>query len=334
MAPPVEVLVVLVNYRSAALTLRALDSLASERARPELSIRAVVVENASGDEGALQAGIAERFSDFASLVVSPINGGFGAGNNLGVRTAMEAGSRARYIHLLNPDTEARPSALLSLVRFFESHPKAGIAGGSFEQADGSLWNMAFRFPSAASELEAACHLSIVSKLLKRRSVARTMGDQPEQVDWQSGASIMLRREVFETVGGFDEAFFLYFEETDLCVRAKAAGWECWYVPDSRVMHICGASTGVTAHHEQPRRLPRYWFESRRRFFVKHHGYAYAAFVDAATVLGHAIGTVKDFVKREPRVPHLVRDLVSESVLLPANRKPLEPARCYVLPTRG
>lgn len=328
MSQPTEVLVVIVNYRSAALTLRALASLETERKHPELSVRVVVVENASGDEALLRREIADKFADFATLLVSPVNGGFGAGNNFGVRHAMESGSKATLIHLLNPDTEVRPGAILELVRFFATHPKAGIAGGSFEQGDGSTWNMAFRFPSAASELEAGCHLSLVTKLLREHTVARDMGTQPEQVDWQSGASIMVRREVFETVGGFDEAFFLYYEETDLCRRAKAAGWECWHVPASRVMHISGQSTGVTARVAQPRRLPRYWFESRRRYFVKHHGVVYAALADLACVAGHMVGTLKDAVRREPRVPFIIRDHLREFAL--RHRGPIEPARTFVL----
>jgi N-acetylglucosaminyl-diphospho-decaprenol L-rhamnosyltransferase len=331
---PSEVLIVIVNYRSAELTLAALAALAAEREWPELALSAVVVENASGDEARLARGVAERFSDFARLVVSPVNGGFGAGNNLGMRAAHAAGARPRYVHFLNPDTEIKPGAVLALVRFLETHPRAGVASGSFEHQDGTLWPIAFRFPSPAGELEAGCRLGVVSRLLRERSVPRTMGAQPAQIDWCSGASMMLRREVLETVGGFDEAFFLYFEEVDLCLRIKAAGWECWYVPESRVMHVRGQSTGVTVLEAAPRRLPPYWFESRRRYFVKHHGHAYAALADAAFLVGNGMGALKDTLKRAPRTPFLLRDLARQSVLWPRHRGPLEPARCYVLPSRS
>jgi GT2 family glycosyltransferase len=72
--------------------------------------------------------------------------------------------------------------------------------------------------------------------------------------------------VFEQVGLFDEGFFLYFEEVDLALRAARAGWESWYVPAARVVHEAGASTGATGGRELERRMPRYWFESRRRYF--------------------------------------------------------------------
>lgn len=105
------------------------------------------------------------------------------------------------------------------------------------------------------------------------------------MDWASGASLLCRRQVLETVGGFDEGFFLYFEEVDLCRRIGQAGWERWYVPASRVMHLQGAST--------QRRLPRHWFESRSRYFSKHHGRLYARLADVAALLGNAVGVMKD-----------------------------------------
>jgi GT2 family glycosyltransferase len=329
---PLEVLVVIVNYKTADLALRALRSLAGERKNPFLSLQAIVVENASGDEERLARGIRE-FSDFARLVVSPINGGFGAGNNLGVRAAHEAGLRFDYVHFLNPDTEVRPGAVVELARFLRDTPRAGLASGSFEHEDGTAWPIAFRFPSIAGEIEGGCGLRIVSRFLGSRAVARTMGQRPERIDWCSGASMMLRREVLETVGGFDEAFFLYYEEVDLCRRIEAAGYECWYVPSSRVMHVRGQSTGVTALGK-PRRLPGYWFESRRRYYAKHHGYRYAAAVDAAALLANGVGALRDTLKRSPTTPHFLRDLARESAFLARNRKPLDPPRSYVLPARG
>jgi N-acetylglucosaminyl-diphospho-decaprenol L-rhamnosyltransferase len=327
--PPISVAVAIVNYKSAALTLRALESLRTELSHPELSVRAIVVENASGDEQVLAREVPARFSDFASLVLSPVNGGFGAGNNLAVRYAYDLGHPPDYVLCLNPDTEVRPGGVLELVRFMESHPRAGIAGSRFEHADGSEWPIAFRFPGPLSELEAGCVLGVVSRLLSKHAVAREMGPEPDQVDWLPGASMMLRRELLESIGGFDESYFLYFEETDLCMRARAAGFETWHVPQSRVMHIRGQSTGVTALDEKPRRLPRYWFESRRRYYVKNHGLAYAALADLAFLGGGSVGWLKRLVKRQDNTPYMLRDLVRESVVWPHNRAELAPERCYV-----
>lgn len=325
---PISVVVAIVNYRSAELTLRALASLRSELAHPNLSVRAVVVENASGDEDFLTREVAPRFGDFAELVVSKVNGGFGAGNNLAMRWAFERGLAPDYVLCLNPDTEVRPFGVLELVRFMEAHPKAGIAGSRFEHADGSEWPIAFRFPTVLSEVEGGCVLGVVSRLLADHSVAREMGAAPERVDWLPGASMMLRRQMLEDVGGFDESFFLYYEETDLCLRAQARGYETWHVPQSRVMHIRGQSTGVTVLDELPKRLPAYWFESRRRYYLKNHGLRYAALADAAALGAGCVGHLKRILKREPHTPHLLRDLVKQSVVWPKNRQKLAPERCY------
>jgi GT2 family glycosyltransferase len=304
---------IIVNYKSARLSLNALESLEAERkAHPELSLTAVVVENASGDAELLAREIDVRFSSFARLVVSDVNGGFGAGNNLGVRAVLESGQRPDYVHFLNPDTVVRPGGVAELVRFLEAHPRAGMAGSLLENGDGSLWPRAFRFPSPLGEFENGCATGIVSRLLSRYTVALEMGSEPAQVDWISGASIL-------ATGGFDESFFLYYEEIDLAQRAHDAGWECWYVPASRVMHVRGQSTGVHVTGEGPKRLPKYWFESRRRYFAK-NGYGYAAAADVAFFLGNSIGALKRVIKGDKTgTPHLLRDFMRESVLRPENR---------------
>ncbi len=320
-----EVAVVIVNYRSAELTLRALSSLDEERKLPGIALKVAVVENDSGDAARLREAIDARFSEFAQLVVSPHNGGFGAGNNLGVRTLIAEGSKAQYFHFLNPDTVVRPGAVLELARFLAAHPRAGAAGSRFEHADGTPWPVAFRFPTALGEFEGGACVGLISKLLKEHVVALELGDRPEQVDWLSGASIMAKREVLETVGGFDEAYFLYFEETDLCLRMKAAGWEIWYVPESCVMHIRGQSTGVTTLDTKPQRRPVYWFASRRRYFAKNHGLVYAAAADLAFLVGNSIGVVKHTFERVPTTPRLLRDFARQIVFLPENLA-VEPAR--------
>jgi N-acetylglucosaminyl-diphospho-decaprenol L-rhamnosyltransferase len=160
------VTVVIVSYRTAALTIACLKSVAAERAAPGISLRAVVVDNASGDAPAIRVAIEqEGWSSWVTLVEAPRNGGFSYGNNLGFAHASE--DRAPdYFHMLNPDTVVRPGAIRTLVDFLDAHPQVGIAGSSFESADGSVWPIAFRFPSLLGEIEAGLKLGIVSRLLK------------------------------------------------------------------------------------------------------------------------------------------------------------------------
>jgi GT2 family glycosyltransferase len=225
---------------------------------------------------------------------------------------------------LNPDTEVRPGALSALLDFMDAHPQAGIAGSGFENADGSRWPYAFRFPSLLSEVDQHLRLGVVTRLLSRFTVARTMPEHAERVDWLAGASMMIRRSVFDAVGLMDEGYFLYFEETDFCLEAARAGFETWYVPKSRVMHVMGQSTGVTGHQDEPRRLPGYWFESRSRYFVKNHGRLYGVVTDVLSLACFAAWRLRRIVQRKPDrdPPHFFGDLWRHSAMfrssLPTN----------------
>jgi len=313
-----SVLVVIVNYRTPKLTINCLRSLASE-IPALLNTQVAVVDNASGDDSVTaieQAIVTEGWSQWATLLPSNHNGGFSYGNNFAIRPALASENPPDYVWLLNPDTEVRPGALQALLEFMQHQSKAGICGSSFEEADGQPWPIAFRFPTLLSELENGVRLGFVSKLLAKWQVAQVMSDQPSSIDWLPGASMLIRREVFESIGLMDEGYFLYFEETDFCLQAARQGWECWYVPASRVMHIAGQSTGVTATTDQPKRLPQYWFNSRRRYFVKNHGWFYAAMVDIVWFVGFALWRGRRIVQQKPDTdpPYLLQDFLRNSAV--------------------
>lgn len=318
----IDVAVVIVTYKSADLTVDCLRSVEVERALPGPKIRVVVVDNASGDGPTVARAIEEnRWASWATLVVAEKNGGFAYGNNVGIQRAFADG-RPDYVHLLNPDTLVRKGAIAALVSFLEAQPEAGIAGGSFENLDGSDWHIAFRFPTLLSELDQGLQIGLISRLLSKRVMARRMDPVAQPTDWVSGASMMVRRKVLESIGGLDENYFLYFEETDLCYRAKAAGFSTWYVPESRVMHIAGQSTKVTVRNEAVKRLPSYWFESRRRFFATTYGLRYAILTDLVALGAHALGHLKRLAmwRGDRGVPHYLRDLSRHSVLRAKNRE--------------
>lgn len=325
----VDVVVVIVTYKSALPAIDSLRSLHAERTTPRLQIRVIVVDNASGDLPQIAQAVASYgWSDWVTLVAAPRNGGFAYGNNLGMERAYAAG-RPDYIYLLNPDTQVREGAIGTLTGFLESHPEVGIAGSSFETRDGRDWPFAFRFPSLASEIDDGLETGVVTRLLQRYVVARCMGrTTPEAVDWISGASMMIRPEVFMTIGGLDENYFLYFEETDFCRRARAAGFSTWYVPGSRVMHVGGHSTQVTGAYAGTKRFPSYWFESRRRYFVRAFGIHHAMVIDLAAIFANSLGWLKRaLLRRRHAKPYFIRDLVRHSVLWRANRD-VRPLRCW------
>lgn len=317
-----DVAVIIVTYKSAQLTIDCLQSVERELLAPGLRIRCVIVDNASGDSPAIAQAISARgWGRWARLVTADRNGGFAYGNNLGVRAVYESGP-PDYLHLLNPDTVLRPGAIEALVRFLQANPGVGVAGGIFENADASEWAIAFRFPSAMGEVVQGLQWGLATRLFARWSVPMQMGSQPQPVDWVSGASMMVRRTVLDAIGGLDEGFFLYYEETEFCFRVKAAGHAVWYVPQSRVMHIAGQSTKVTERGAATRRLPGYWFESRTRYYALTHGLAYAVAADAAAlVCGWVGGLKRKLQSRSPaEVPHFLRDLAAHSLFWRRNRR--------------
>jgi N-acetylglucosaminyl-diphospho-decaprenol L-rhamnosyltransferase len=313
-----DVLVVVVNYRTARLVVECLASLCSEVAASPGS-RVVVVDNASGDGSAeaIAAAIEQRgWASWVRVQAAPVNGGFSYGNNVAVREALSAdeAQRPAYFWILNPDTQVDPGAMAALVDFAAAQPRIGITGSALRNDDGSAWPYAFRFPGLGSEFEGGARFGPVTRLLRKHAVLRPMTDQPAQVDWMPGASMLVKREVFEQVGLMDEGYFLYYEETDFFLQVQRAGWQAWYVPASRVMHIAGASTGVTGEKVMKKRMPAYWFESRRRYFVKNHGRVYAMAVDAAWLLAHLSWRARRALQRKPDTdpPRLAADFLAHS----------------------
>lgn len=324
-----RLLIVVLNYRTPDLTITCLRSLERELGRlPGAEV--VVTDNDSGDGSAEKiAGAIERenMRDWATLSALPKNGGYAYGNNAPIRTALARSAPPDFVLLLNPDTELRPGAVNALLEFMQSHPECAIAGSRLEDSDGHAHCSAFNFPTAWSELDRGLQLGVVTRLLANRTVQRPIPTEPCEVDWVAGASMLIRREVFEQVGLIDEAYFLYFEEVDFLLRARRAGFRTFYVPASRVIHHMGQSTGVTDEKRPPRRIPTYWFDSRRRYFVKNHGLVHAALADAGFLIGHTLHRLRGVVqpkRKQAAPPHLLRDYLVNGVF--ARGAQLEPAR--------
>ena len=107
-------------------------------------------------------------------------------------------------------------------------------------------------------------LRLVSLVLRRWVVAPPPPNHACEVDWVGGASMIIRREVFQDIGVLDQGYYTHYEDVDFCFNAHKAGWAVWYVPDSRVTHLVGQSTGITV--KNPKRFPPYFFGARRRYY--------------------------------------------------------------------
>jgi N-acetylglucosaminyl-diphospho-decaprenol L-rhamnosyltransferase len=310
-----KLLIVVLNYRVPDLTIDCLRSLSGEiGGNDDASV--VVVENGSGDDSGHRIREAIRANGWDSWVeLAPLsqNLGFSGGNNRIIRRAMSSGDPPRYFLLLNPDTIVTPGAISCLVRFMDEHPHAGIAGSRLEFADGRPQGTPFRFPSVAAEFDRGLRIRVVSRWLSKWAVCPPKPQSAGPVDWVPGAAMLIRREVIDAIGPLDERFFVYFEDSDYCLNARRAGWSTWYVPESLIIHLEGSSSGVASSNRT--RLPDYWFEARRCFFLKNHGPLYAALADAAILLGYAMGALRLKLqgKASPHPARLGMDSLRHSV---------------------
>lgn len=317
-ADALRLLVVIVNYATPELTIDCLRSLEPE-VRALGGVRVVVTDNQSPDDSVAVIGAAideHHWGDWATLMPLDHNGGFAWGNNQAVRAALESDRPPDHVFLLNPDTYIRSDALKALLAFMDAHPEAGVVGSRIENPDGSVRCSAFRFHTIMGELVSTSKLGVLIRLFARWHVAPTPCDHNHPTDWVSGAALLIRREVLKQIGLLDDDYFMYYEEMDFCLRVHRAGWACWYAPASRVVHLVGQASGVTGEKRRQKSMPRYWFESRKMFFVKNYGRVYSFFADLAWTIGYSIWRSRCIVLRRPNedAPHLLGDFIRYNFL--------------------
>lgn len=224
-----QVSIVIISYNTKDLLRACLASIS--RQYPALLPNVTVVDNASGD-GTVDAVRAE-FPE-VGLVVNPTNLGYAKAVNRGIR-----GSGTPYVLILNPDIEVGEGSIESLISFMESHPDAGIAGSRLVYPDGTLQYSCRTFYTLPVVL---LRRTFLGKIFPKAGALREhlMLDwdhaSSRPVDWVIGASMMVRREAFERVGGMDERFFLYLEDVDWCSRMQKHGYRVYYVADAEMKH--------------------------------------------------------------------------------------------------
>ena len=289
---------IILNYKTPAMTLDALNSLMRElETLPDARVTVVDNDSRDGSIDILRKGVAESpWSERVTVVASDYNGGFAYGNNFAIAPALASEDKPDYVYLLNSDAFPDEGCVAALVDFLDTHPKVGIAGSYVHGPEPVPHKTAFRFPTVWSELESTLGIGLVSKLLSRWIVALPLLKETRCVDWLAGASMLIRREVIEEIGPMDETFFLYFEETDYCLRANRAGWPTYYVVESSVTHIGSVSTGMK---ERSRPTPTFWFASRRHYFRKNHGRLYLLIANLAYVVGATLCRMRYFVLGRP-----------------------------------
>ena len=310
-----KLLIVILNYRVTDLTVDCLRSLADRIHRiPDAEV--AVLENGTSDEAAEQLRRTidgNGWGSWVKLTAIQTNLGFTGGNNLIIREALASQNPPDYVLLLNADTVVLDETLGPLVQFMDAHPKVGIAGSTLLSLEHEVQASAFRFQGIASEFINGVRLGVVSKLLERYNVVAPTPTEACPVDWVSGACMIIRRGLLERIGLLDEGLYTYYDDIDICLRAKRAGWETCFVPESRVVHLEGASTKIRSGIVK--RRPQYWFQARRRFFLKSHGPLYAALVDAAAIAGFASWRARRRIQCKPDgdPANMLFDMIANSV---------------------
>lgn len=241
--------IVIVSWNTAALLADCFTSLRDGALGLDREI--IVVDNASSD-GTPEM-IARGYPD-ARLIRNAANVGFARANNQGLHA-----SRGQYVLFLNSDTIVPAGTLTALVQFMDDHPDASACGPRLVGADGHAQAFAFGGDPTIAYLLARGW----NRLLFSRPLHDWETDLAQPVDWVSGASLLARRDALDEVGGFDEKFFMYFEDNDLCLRLRRAGWKIFYNPTVTITHFGGASLNQSA-------LRTRWYDASLRYFYSKH----------------------------------------------------------------
>ena len=218
----------------------------------------VVVDNGSTDASLTTLTAADPA---ARVLRMPRNVGYGTAANRGVAT-----TGTPYVLVLNPDTVVEPGLVKGLVAALERDPLLGLVAPRLDNPDGTLYPSVRHFPNLGDALGHAFLVDVVpnNRFTRRYRMLDWDHREARRVDWVSGACFLARRPAFDAVGGFDEAYFMYMEDVDLCWRLGRAGWFAGYEPSVGIMHVQGVSTArapyrmVLAHH---RSMLRFWWRS-------------------------------------------------------------------------
>jgi len=296
--PDSDLCVVVVNYATPKLVIDCLETLVPQVR--ELDATVALVDNASPDDSVLQLRrwiSAQGAHDCVNLIESQDNGGFAAGNNIGIESC-----NAKHYLLLNSDTLVRGGALKRLLKAMTSEDHVGLVGPRLLWANGEPVESCFRYHRPVSELIDSAKTGFITRLLARYNVPMSVSDQRMFPEWTSFACVMIRRDVIEEIGELDDGFFMYFEDVDFAFRARQAGWRILHEPSASVVHLHGGSSPVKSRARLRKRLPRYYYESRTRYFYKLYGRAGLLAANTCWTLGWTISLLRSLLQKTYESP--------------------------------
>lgn len=285
---PLKLVVSIINYRTAELTIQSAQSVLDDINRQDVKI--VIIDNASCD------GSAEKIEDWINnqaadapieLLHSTTNSGFSGGHNQGI-----VSYDATYYLLLNSDAILRPGFIDTIISAADATPSAGLVAPQIETDDGDVQVSCFRFHSLTSEFVRGAGSGPISRLFKKSIVALDPPVNHAEIEWASFACILLRKEMIDQIGNMDESYFLYFEDVEYGLRAHRAGWGVVLEPHAVAVHFRGGSGPVKSLAAQAKRLPKYYYASRSRFFFHRYGRMGAILANLAWMTGRGLNKLR------------------------------------------
>lgn len=286
--------VVIINYRTPEMTIDCVNSLIPEL--KDINAKVIIVDNASGDDSTsiIRKYINDSNNNSAvDLIQSKKNLGFSGGNNLGINAV-----NAKYYLLLNSDTIVKEYAIERLMASIQSNSKVGLVTPALHSENGEIQDSCFRYMTPISEFIAAARTGIIYKLLSKYVIPLSITSEVSSPPWSSFACVLIRKEVFDEVGLLDDGFFMYYEDTEFCYRARKANWNIENNPASQVIHLCGKSSSLNEDKKRNKRQPHYVYESRTRYFYTLYGRKGLVMANIYWLLGRMISKTIQIMGRK------------------------------------
>lgn len=286
--------IIIINYKTPELVKSVLESLKTEIDPAYMQV--ILVDNDSNDESInyLNGWIQQNHaSQWVKLIDAEHNTGFSGGNNLGISSI-----KAEKYLLLNSDTIVRPGAIQLLLDAANQNPEVGLVSPRLEWEDATPQESCFRFHTPISELIKSASTGLVTKLFSKYVVAQPVKWTPDFYQWTSFACVLIKSEVFDEIGLLDDDFFMYFEDVEFSYRAIQAGWKILNIPQAHVVHLRGGSSPLKSQAKLRKRLPRYFYESRSRYFYLLYGYRGLLAANLFWLLGAIIASLRAILSQK------------------------------------
>ncbi|RFO98007.1 hypothetical protein DIC66_04585 [Rhodoferax lacus] len=279
-----RVTAVIVTYQSESTVATGMAYM--RRCFDEKVMDCVVVDNASKDR---TPELLQAYQDWAEVVLSGNNNGFGRGCNIGLDKV-----RTEYTLFLNPDAVLEPDDVRKMLAFMDAHPEVGVCGPATlvgPSREESAYQIAGRRETPTDLVRAALSMADIEALYK----PIVPGTAAFKTGWVCGAVMLVRTEHIKALGGFDPRFFLYWEEVDLCKRIEDSGLGVWALPEAVAWHIGGVSSSQDASRIEGC-ISEHFYQSRRYYMVKHHGWVAATVAEVCEFGVLALRTLTDMVR--------------------------------------